>query len=200
MSCVTQTKNFNTLWTKQAVIETAFKIIVFLASVGHPDMWTGGSKISVQSHIFIMHVVISDTYMHNKSMGCTEIILNDPGADSGGKGKSKRAKKNGAKNYLSLRHLYRLFRVSLAPTIYPWVSEDIRKSDLSWNFKIKMIFIKYFPFCWSEMLRDWELQCSVYKSAITDMAFNLTNEEALTVLCFVVKHTGKGWSTKELQR
>ena len=26
-------------------------------------------------------------------MGCTEIILKDPGADSGGKGKSKRAKK-----------------------------------------------------------------------------------------------------------
>ena len=40
-----------------------------------------------------MHVVISDTYMHNKSMGCKEIILKDPGADSGGKGKSKRAKK-----------------------------------------------------------------------------------------------------------
>ena len=31
--------------------------------------------------------------MHNKSMGGTEIILKDPGADSGGKGKSKRAKK-----------------------------------------------------------------------------------------------------------
>ena len=28
------------------------------------------------------------------------------------------------------------------------------------------------------------------------MAFNLTNEEALTVLCSVVKHTGKGWSKK----
>ena len=93
MSCVTQTKNFTTLWTRQAVIETAFKIIAFLASVGHPDMWTSGSKISVQPHKFIMHVVISDTYMHNKSMGCTEIILKDPGADSGGKVKSKGAKK-----------------------------------------------------------------------------------------------------------
>ena len=92
MSCVTQTKNFNTLWTRQAVIETAFKII-FLASVGHPDMWTSGSKISVQPHILITYAVISDTYMHDKSMGCTEIILKDPGADSGGKGKSKRAKK-----------------------------------------------------------------------------------------------------------
>ena len=54
-------------------------------------------------------------------MGCTEIILKDPGADSGGKCKSKGAKKkkNGAKNYLSLRHLYRLFRLSLAPTTCP---------------------------------------------------------------------------------
>ena len=92
MSCVTQTKNFNTLWTRQAVIETAFKII-FLASVGHPDMWTSGSKISVQPHILITYAVISDTYMHDKSMGCAEIILKDPGADSEGKGKSKRAKK-----------------------------------------------------------------------------------------------------------
>ena len=50
-------------------------------------------------------------------MGCTEIILKDPGADSGGKVKSKGAKKkkNDAKNYLSLRHLYLLFRLSLAP-------------------------------------------------------------------------------------
>ena len=63
---------------------------------------------------------------------------------------------------------------------------------------MKMIFIKYFPFSWSEMLRDWELQYYVHKPAITVMAFNLTNEEALTVLCSVVKHTGKGWSTKEL--
>ena len=174
--CVAQTKNFNTLWTRQAVIETAFKIIVFLASVGHPYMWTSGSKISVQPHIL-------NTY---------------------DKGKSKRAKNkkknNGAKNYFSLRHFYRLFRLSLAPTVCPWVSEDVQKSDIGWNFKMKMIFIKYFPFCWSEMLRDWELQCSVYKSAITEMAFNLTNEEAFTMLRSVVKHTGKGWSTKELQR
>ena len=90
-------------------------------------------------------------------------------------------KKNDAKNYFSLRHFYRLFRLSLAPTICPWVSEHVRKSDLSWNFKM-MIFIKYFPFCWSEMLRDWELQCSAHKSAITEMAFNLTNEEALYAL------------------
>ena len=65
MSCVTQTKNFNTLWTRQAVTETAFKFIVFLASVGHPDAWTSVSKISVQPHIFITYAVISDTYMHN---------------------------------------------------------------------------------------------------------------------------------------
>ena len=199
MSFVTQTKNFNTLWTRQAVTETAFKFIVFLASVGHPDMWTSGSKISVQPHIFITYAVISDTYMHNKSMGCAEIILKDPGQIVGARESlNRQEKKNGAKNYFSLRHFYRLFRLSLAPTICPWVSEHVRKSDLSWNFKMKMIFIKYFPFCWSEMLRGRELQCSVHKSAITEMAFNLTNEEALTVLCSVVKHTGKGWSTKEL--
>ena len=56
-------------------------------------MCISGSKISVQPHIFIMHAVISDTYMHNKSIGSREIILKDPGEDSGGKGKSKRAKK-----------------------------------------------------------------------------------------------------------
>ena len=56
-------------------------------------MWTSGSKIFVQPYIFIMHAVISDTYMYNKRKGCTEIILKDPGEDSGGKGKSKRAKK-----------------------------------------------------------------------------------------------------------
>ena len=126
--------------------------------------------------------------MHNKSMGCTEIILKDPGADSGGKGKSKRAKKKWREELLSLRHFYRLFRLSLAPTICPWVSEHVRKSDLSWNFKMKMIFIQYFPFCWSEMLRDWELQCSAHKSAITEMAFNLTNEEALYALCCCKAH------------
>lgn len=42
-------------------------------------------KISVQPHIFIMHAVISDTCMQSKSMGCTEVILKDPRADSGGK-------------------------------------------------------------------------------------------------------------------
>ena len=162
MSCVTQTKNFNTLWTRQAVIETAFKIIVFLASVGHPDMWTSGSKISVQSHIFIMHVVISDTYMHNKPMGCTEIILKDPGADSGGKGKSKRAKKKMVRRITFLCAICTACLEFPLPPLSPRdVSEDIRKSDLSWNFKIKMIFIKYFPFCWSEMLRDWDTMLCV---------------------------------------
>ena len=195
------------MWFSKSMNKTgcnvgAFKIIVFLASVRHPDTWTSGksSKISVQPHIFVMHAVISDTYMHNKSMGCTEIILKTQGQIVGARASinGQKRKKSGAKNYLSLRHLYRLFRLSLAPTICPWVSDDIRKSDLSWNFKMKMIFIKYFPFSWSEMLRDWELQYSVHKPAITEMAFNLTNEEALTVLCSVVKHTGKGWSTKEL--
>ena len=110
-------------------------------------MSTNGSKISVQPHIFIMHAVISDTYMHNKSIGCTEIILKDPGQIVGTRASLNGQNKNGAKNYLSLRHFYRLFRLSLAPTICPWVSEDVRKSELSWNFKMKMIFIKYFPFC-----------------------------------------------------
>ena len=115
MSCVTQTKNFTTLWTRQAVIETAFKIIAFLASVGHPDMWTSGSKISVQPHIFIMHVVISDTYMHNKSMGCAEIILKDPGQRVGARESLNGQNKSGAKNYLSLRHLYRCLDFPLPP-------------------------------------------------------------------------------------
>ena len=44
-----------------------------------------------------MHAKISDPYMHNKSIGCTGIILKDPGEDSGGKGKSKRAKKKMAR-------------------------------------------------------------------------------------------------------
>ena len=43
--------------------------------------------------------------------GC---ILGDPGADSGDQGKSKRAEK------------FRPFRLSLAPIICPWVSEDGR--------------------------------------------------------------------------
>ena len=64
---------------------------------------------------------------------------------------------------------------------------------------MKMIFIKYFPFSWSEMLRDWELQYSVRKPAITEMAFNLTNEEALTVLCSVaVSYTHLTLPTKRI--
>ena len=56
-------------------------------------------KISVQPHIFIMHAVNSDTCMQSKSMGCTEVILKDPGADSGGKESLNGQKKNVAKNY-----------------------------------------------------------------------------------------------------
>ena len=67
-----------------------------------------------------MHVVISDTYMHNKSMGCTEIILKDPGADSGGKGKSKGAKKKKWREELPFfAPFVPLFRLSLAPTTCP---------------------------------------------------------------------------------
>ena len=50
-------------------------------------------KISVQPHIFIMHAVNSDTCMQSKSMGCTEVILKDPGADSRVRGKFKWAEK-----------------------------------------------------------------------------------------------------------
>ena len=69
---------------------------------------------------------------------CT--ILGDPGADSGGKGKSKRAEKYGTKKSKERREEpvgtmsyqtspkqsppFCLFRLSLAPTICPWVSED----------------------------------------------------------------------------
>ena len=98
----------------------------FLGLCRTSHTWTNGSKISVQPHIFIMHAVISDTYMHNKSIGCTEIILKDPGQIVGTRASlNGQKKKNGAKNYLSLRHFYRLFRLSLAPTICPWVFEDI---------------------------------------------------------------------------
>ena len=52
-------------------------------------------------------------------------ILGDPGADNGGKGKTKRVEKNGMKkSYFSSRHFFRPFSLSLAPTICPWVSED----------------------------------------------------------------------------
>ena len=58
-------------------------------------------------------------------------ILGDPGADSGGKGKTKRAEKKGAKKSKDRRSLlffffffFRPFSLSLAPTICPWVSED----------------------------------------------------------------------------
>ena len=56
-------------------------------------------KISVQPYIFIMHAVNSDTCMQSKSMGCTEVILKDAGADSGGKESLNGQKKNVAKNY-----------------------------------------------------------------------------------------------------
>ena len=50
-------------------------------------------------------------------------ILGDPGADSGGEGKSKRAEKYGTKKSKE-RIFFRPFRLSLAPTICSWVSED----------------------------------------------------------------------------
>ena len=64
-------------------------------------------------------------------------ILGDPGADSGGKGKTKWAEKNGAKKSKERREelfspfftflcaiFFHPFSLSLAPTMCPWVSED----------------------------------------------------------------------------
>ena len=51
------------------------------------------------------------------------LILGDPGADSGRNRKSKRAEKYGTKKSKG-NLFFRPFRLSLAPTICPWVSED----------------------------------------------------------------------------
>ena len=64
-------------------------------------------------------------------------ILGDPGADKGGEGKSKRPEKYGMKESKERREelfspfftflrviFFRPFRLSLVPTICPWVSED----------------------------------------------------------------------------
>ena len=70
--------------------------------------------------------------------GCWDVnILGDPGADSEGEGKSKRAGKYGTKKSKERREelfspfftflratFFRPFRLSLDPTICPWVSED----------------------------------------------------------------------------
>ena len=70
--------------------------------------------------------------------GCWDVnIRGDPGADSGGEGKSKRAGKYGTKKSKERREelfspfftflratFFRPFRLSLDPTICPWVSED----------------------------------------------------------------------------
>ena len=61
------------------------------------------------------------------------LILGDPGADSGGKGKTKRAGKNGAKITFLRAIFFHPFSLSLAPTICPWVSED----GLRWAQKTK---------------------------------------------------------------
>ena len=47
------------------------------------------------------------------------LILGDLGADKGAEGKSKRAEKCGTKKSKEQQ-----FRLSLVPTICPWVSED----------------------------------------------------------------------------
>ena len=53
-------------------------------------------------------------------------ILRDPGADRGGKGKSKRAKENGDKEKHSSARTTVPFRLPLASAIGPWVSEDVK--------------------------------------------------------------------------
>ena len=58
---------------------------------------------------------IHTTHVDVVSENCARVdgrILGDPGADNGGERKSKRAGKYGP------------FRLSFAPTICPWVSED----------------------------------------------------------------------------
>ena len=53
-------------------------------------------------------------------------ILGDPGADSGSKGKSKRMQK---KKWYEETVPFSAIRLSLAPTICPWVSEDAGKEE-----------------------------------------------------------------------
>ena len=69
-------------------------------------------------------------------------ILGDPGADSGGEGKSKRAGKYDSPSFSFLRAIFfRPFRLSLAPTICPWVSEDGSRdgSVMCWVFSLGTI-------------------------------------------------------------
>ena len=49
-------------------------------------------------------------------------------------------------------------------------------------------------------IRNFDTLC--INPVIIETAFNLTNKEALTVLCSVVhvKHTGSGWSTNDVYR
>ena len=56
-------------------------------------------------------------------------ILGDPGADSGGKGKTKRAEKMARRKVKNGAIFFRPFSLSLAPTICPWVSEDDPRSN-----------------------------------------------------------------------
>ena len=66
-------------------------------------------------------------------------MLAEPGADSGGEGKSKQAENMAQKKSKELFSpftflpalFFRLFRLSLTPTICPWVSED----GLTWDVK-----------------------------------------------------------------
>ena len=53
-----------------------------------------------------------------------ELILGDPGADSGREGKSERARKKPAKKSLGRGFFVARLDFPLAPTVCPWVSED----------------------------------------------------------------------------
>ena len=75
-------------------------------------------------------------------------ILGDPGAEKEGEGKSKRAEKYGTKESKERREelfspfftflrviFFRPFRLSLVPTICPWVSEDVAEAALRLVFE-----------------------------------------------------------------
>ena len=67
----------------------------------------------------------------------------DPGADSWGEGKSKQADK-----------IFRPLRLSLAPTIYPWVSQDESFVEAE-----KCFLQCLRPKRWTEFRSDWSENC-----------------------------------------
>ena len=76
-------------------------------------------------NILTSHIIVS---VVNSTIYLSQFILWDPGAYSGGKGKTEQAEKNGAKKskerLFFAPFFFRPFSLSLAPTICLWVSED----------------------------------------------------------------------------